>query len=168
LQAGRVDVGFLGAAQMDRYGNINTTVLGPYENPKVRLPGAGGAPEIAASAREVVIILRQKPRSFVEEIDFVTSVGHRYGGDSRGELGYDGAGPSIVITDLGILRPDPETKELTMTALHPGTTVEEAKEATGWELKVADELETTDPPTERELKILRDIKARTEASRKKA
>ena len=120
LQAGRVDVGFLGAAQMDRYGNINTTVIGPYESPKVRLPGAGGAPEIAASAREVVIILRQKPRSFVEDLAFVTSVGHRHGGDSRGELGYDGAGPSIVITDIGILRPDPETKELTMTALHPG------------------------------------------------
>ena len=168
LQAGRVDVGFLGAAQMDRYGNINTTVIGPYESPKVRLPGAGGAPEIAASAKEVAIILRQKPRSFVEEIAFVTSVGHRYGGDSRKELGYGGAGPTIVITDLGILRPDPETKELTMTALHPGTTVEEAKEATGWELKVAEELETTDPPTERELDILRDLKARTEASRKKA
>jgi glutaconate CoA-transferase, subunit B len=167
LQAGRVDVGFLGAAQMDRYGNINTTVIGPYESPKVRLPGAGGAPEIAASAKKVATILRQKPRSFVEELAFVTSVGHRYGGDSREELGYGGAGPTIVITDLGILRPHPETKELTMTALHPGVTVEEAKEATGWELKVAEGLETTDPPTERELEILRDLKARTEASRKK-
>jgi glutaconate CoA-transferase subunit B len=134
----------------------------------VRLPGAGGAPEIAASAREVAIILRQKPRSFVEEIAFVTSVGHRYGGDSRKELGYGGAGPTIAITDLGILRPDPETKELTMTALHPGATVEEAKEATGWELKVAKELERTDPPTQKELEVLRDLKARTEASRKKA
>lgn len=168
LQAGRVDVGFLGAAQMDRYGNINTTVIGPYASPKVRLPGAGGAPEIAASAREVVIILRQKPRSFVEDIAFVTSVGHRHGGDSRGELGYGGAGPTIVITDLGILRPDPETKELRMTALHPGTTVEEAKEATGWELKVAEKVETTDPPTREELEILRDLKARTAASRKRA
>jgi glutaconate CoA-transferase, subunit B len=153
---------------MDRYGNINTTVIGPYENPKVRIPGAGGAPEIAASAREVAIILRQKPRSFVEDLAFVTSVGHRYGGDSRGELGYGGVGPTIVITDLGILRPDPETKELTMTALHPGTTAEEAKEATGWELKVAKDLETTDPSAERELEILRDLKARTAASRKKA
>ena len=98
---------------MDRYGNINTTVIAPYESPKVRLPGAGGAPEIAASAKEVAVILRQKPRSFVEE------------------LGYGGAGPTIVITDLGILRPDPETKELTMSALHPGATVEEANEATG-------------------------------------
>src|SRR5215216_2353517 len=168
LQTGRIDVGFLGAAQLDRYANINTTVIGPYESPKVRLPGAGGAPEIAASAREVVVILRQKPRSFVEELAFVTSVGHRYGGESRKELGYSGAGPAIVISDLGILRPDPETKELTMTALHPGVTVEEAKEATGWQLKVAEELESTDPPTERELEILRDLKARTEASRKKA
>ena len=95
------------------------------------------------------------------------SDGHRYGGDSRQALGFGGVGPTIVITDLGILRPDPETKELTMTALHPGTTVEQAKEATGWQLEVAAELETTDPPTERELEILRDLKARTEASRKK-
>ena len=162
LQAGRVDVGFLGAAQMDRYANINTTVIGPYESPKVRLPGAGGAPEIAASAKEVAVILRQKPRAFVEELAFVTSIGHRYGGDSRKGLGYSGAGPTVVITDLGILRPDPETRELTMTALHPGTTVQEA---TGWELEVAEVLETTDPPTEKELGILRELKARTEASR---
>src|ERR671921_497134 len=167
LQTGRIDVGFLGAAQIDRYANINTTVIGPYESPKVRLPGAGGAPEIAASAKEVAIILRQKPRSFVEDLAFVTSVGNRHGGDSRKELGYGGAAPTIVITDLGILRPDPETKELTMTALHPGATVEEAKEATGWELKVAEELETTDPPTKEELTILRDLKARTAESRKK-
>ena len=167
LQAGRVDVGFLGAAQMDRYGNINTTVIGPYESPKVRLPGAGGAPEIAASAKEVAVILRQKPRAFVEELAFVTSIGYRYGGNSRKELGYGGVGPTIVISDLGILRPDPESRELTMTALHPGATVEEAKEATGWKLMVAEELETTDPPTEKELGILRELKARTDASRKK-
>ena len=115
----------------------------------MRLPGAGGAPEIAASAKEVIIILRQKPRAFVEELAFVTSVGHRYGGDSREKLGYHGAGPTVVITDLGILRPDPETKELTLAALHPGATVEQAREATGWDLQVAEELETTDPPTER-------------------
>jgi len=168
LQAGRVDVGFLGAAQMDRYGNINTTVVGPYGSPKVRLPGAGGAPEIAASAKEVVIILRQKPRAFVEELDFVTSIGHRFGGDSRKELGYSGAGPTVVITDLGILRPDPEIREITLVALHPDATVEEAKEATGWDLKVAEQPDTTDSPTEEELRILRDLKARTEASRKKA
>jgi glutaconate CoA-transferase subunit B len=168
LQAGRVDVGFLGAAQIDRYGNINTTVIGDYESPKVRLPGAGGAPEIAASAKEVFVILRQKPRSFVEELAFVTSVGHRYGGDSREELGYPGAGPTVIVTDLGILRPDPETRELTLVALHPGATVEQAKEATGWDLRVDDELENTDPPTEEELRVLRELKERTAAARKGA
>ena len=112
LQAGRVDVGFLGGAQIDRYGNINTTVIGSYDDPKVRLPGAGGAPEIAASAKEVMVVLRQRPRSFVERLDYVTSVGHRHGGNSRVELGYPGAGPTTVITDLGVLRPDLETKEL--------------------------------------------------------
>lgn len=165
LQAGRIDVGFLGAAQIDRYANINTTVIGPYDAPKVRLPGAGGAPEIAASAREVIIMLRHRPRAFVEELGFVTSVGHGSGGDSRRELGYMGAGPTVVITDLGVLRPDQETKELTLVALHPGVTVEQAREATGWDLKVADEPETTDPPTGKELEVLRDLHARTEAAR---
>lgn len=167
LQAGRVDVGFLGAAQVDRFGNINTTVVGDYESPKVRLPGAGGAPEIAASAKEVIIMLRHKPRAFVEELSFVTSVGHGNGGDSRKDLGYPGAGPVALITDLGILRPDPETRELTLVALHPGATVEQAREATGWDLKVAGETATTDRPTEEELRVLRDLKARTEAAKKK-
>jgi glutaconate CoA-transferase subunit B len=134
----------------------------------VRLPGAGGAPEIAASAKEVIMVLRQRPRSFVEKLDFVTSVGHRYGGDSRAELGYSGAGPTAVITDLGVLRPDPETKELTLVALHPGTAVEEARQATGWELRVAEDLDTTEPPTAEELYILRDLRARTVAARKEA
>jgi glutaconate CoA-transferase subunit B len=165
LQAGRVDVGFLGAAQVDRFGNINTTVVGPYESPKVRLPGAGGAPEIAASAKEVIIMLRHKPRAFIEELSFVTSVGHGSGEGSREGLGYTGAGPTVVITDLGVLRPDPETKEFTLVALHPGATAEAAREATGWDLKVADSLDTTDPPTERELEVLRDLRARTEAAR---
>ncbi len=168
LQAGRIDVGFLGGAQVDRYGNINTTVIGTYDSPKVRLPGAGGAPEIAASAKEVIMVLRQRPRSFVERLDFVTSVGHRHGGDSRGELGYPGAGPTAVITDLGVLRPDPETRELTLVALHQGATVEGAREATGWALRVAEELDTTEPPTEEELRILRDLHARTRAARKEA
>ena len=165
LQAGRVDVGFLGAAQVDRFGNINTTVVGDYRSPKVRLPGAGGAPEIAASAREVIIMLRQKPRAFVEELSFVTSVGHGSGGDFRERLGYLGAGPTVLITDLGVLRPDPETKEMTLVALHPGATVEEAREATGWDLKVAESLGATDPPTKGELRLLRELKARTEAAR---
>jgi glutaconate CoA-transferase subunit B len=168
LQAGRVDVGFLGAAQIDRFGNINTTVVGPYDSPKVRLPGAGGAPEIAASAKEVVVVLRQTSRAFVERLAFVTSVGHRYGGDSRKELGYHGAGPTVIITDLGILRSDPKTGEFTLVSLHPGGTIEQAKEATGWDLKVAHELASTEPPTEEELGILRDLRARTEASRRRA
>lgn len=165
LQAGRVDVGFLGAAQIDRYGNLNTTVIGDYACPKVRLPGAGGAPEIAASAKEVIIVLRQSHRSFVEQLDFLTSVGHGEGGDSRSRLGYPGNGPTTVITDLGTLRPDPRTRELTLTALHPGASVEQAKEATGWELKAVEEPESNNPPTARELEVLRDLHARTEAAK---
>jgi glutaconate CoA-transferase subunit B len=165
LQAGRVDVGFLGGAQIDRYGNINTTVIGPYATPKVRLPGAGGAPEIAASAREVMMILRQSARSFVERLDFVTSVGHGSGGDSRARLGYAGRGPTQVITDLGILRPHPESHELMLAALHPGVTVEQARAATGWDLRVADDLQHTQPPSPEELRALREMHARTRAAR---
>ena len=157
--------GFLGGAQIDRYGNINTTVIGSYDSPKVRLPGAGGAPEIAASAREVIMVLRQGPRSFVERLDYVTSVGHRYGGDSLAELGYPGAGPTVVITDLGVLRPDPETRELTLAALHPGATVEQTRGATSCDLRVAEALDSTEPPTGEELRVLRDLHARTAGSR---
>ena len=166
LQTGRIDVGFLGAAQIDRFANINTTVVGHYESPKVRLPGAGGAPEIAASAKEVMVVMPQTPRSFVEELAFRTSVGYLDGGSSREKLGYLGEGPTVVITDLGILRPDPETKELTLSKLHPGTSVEQVREATGWDLRVADDLSTTDPPTAEELQILRDLRERTEAANK--
>ena len=166
LQAGRVDVGFLGAAQVDRFGNINTTAVGDYRKPKVRLPGAGGAPEIAASAKEVIVMLRHKRRAFVEELSFVTSVGHGSGKGSREKLGYTGAGPTVVITDLGVLRPDPETKELTLVALHPGASVEQAKEASGWQLRVAADLDTTEPPTEEELGVLRGLHAKTKAARR--
>ncbi len=162
LQGGRVDVGFLGAAQVDRYGNINTTVIGPdYAHPKVRLPGAGGAPEIASNAKETWIIIRQTKRSFVPKLDFMTSVGHLTGGDSRAKSGARGAGPTAVITDLGVLTPDPVTRELTLTALHPGVTVEQAKAATGWDLKVAERLDHTAAPTAYELATLRDLQART-------
>ena len=166
LQAGRVDVGFLGAAQIDRYANLNTTVVGSYGEPKVRLPGAGGAPEIAASAKEVFVVLRQSRRAFVEELAFLTSVGHAEGGGSREGLGYVGGGPTVVITDLGILEPDLESGELTLVTLHPGSTVEEAREATGWDLKVAEDIGTTEPPGEGELRVLRDLKERTAAARK--
>jgi glutaconate CoA-transferase subunit B len=158
VQPGRIDIGFLGAAQLDRYGNINTTVIGPYDHPKVRLPGAGGAPEIAASTREVIVIVRQSPRTFVERLDFVTSVGHGGTGTSRRELGFKGAGPTIIITDLGILRPDPATCELVLTSLHPGVTVDQATAATGWPLRVAEDLTTTEPPTSEELRMLRTLK----------
>jgi glutaconate CoA-transferase subunit B len=161
LQGGRIDLGFLGAAQIDRFANINTTVIGDYRKPSTRLPGAGGAPEIAASCREVLITLRQTTRAFVPKLDFVTSVGHVDGAGGRERLRLPGKGPTAVITDLGILTPDPETKELTLTSLHPGIEVDAVKKATGWPLKVASDLARTAPPTDRELSVLRDLHART-------
>ena len=161
LQGGRIDLGFLGAAQIDRFANINTTVIGPYAKPKVRLPGAGGAPEIAASCREVLITLRQNKRAFVEKLDFVTSAGHLDGGNARERLRLPGKGPVAVITDLGVMTPDPVTKELTLTSVHPGVTVEKVVAETGWPLKVAATVETTAPPTEKELAVLRDLQERT-------
>ena len=156
LQPGRIGVGFLGAAQIDRYGNINTTVIGPdYPQPRVRLPGAGGAPEIAASCGEVIVIVRQSPRTFVERVDFVTSVGHGSGPGDRARLSLRGRGPVLVITDLGVLEPDPGDRELTLTRLHPGVTAERAVAATGWNLRVADPVTTTEAPSERELTALR-------------
>ncbi len=164
LQGGRIDVGFLGAAQIDRFGNINTTVIGDYDNPKVRLPGAGGAPEIAGSAGEVYIILRQSPRTFVEKLDFITSVGHLDGGDARARAGLPGRGPTVIITDLGILTPHQETREFELSSLHPGVTLDAVREATGWELKIAEDLVETPAPSEHELAVLRDIHRRTAAA----
>jgi glutaconate CoA-transferase subunit B len=161
LQGGRIDVGFLGAAQIDKFANINTTVIGDYESPAVRLPGAGGAPEIAASTGEVLITLRQNKRAFVERLDFMTSAGHLAGTDSRAQLRLPGKGPTAVITDLGILTPDPVSKELTLTSIHPGITVDRVVEATGWPLKVAPDLRTTPPPSETELAVLRDLHRRS-------
>ena len=155
LQAGRIDVGFLSAAQLDRHANLNSTVIGPYDHPRVRLPGAGGAPEIAASCREVIIVIRQSLRTFVEKLDFVTSVGYSAGPGYRERYGLSGGGPSLVITDLGLLRPNPETLVLELTHLHPGVTLEQARAATGWDLAVSDQLATTEPPTSQELEILR-------------
>src|SRR3954451_6854643 len=157
VQPGRIDVGFLGAAQIDKYANINTTVVGDYAHPKVRLPGAGGAPEIAASCGEVIVIVRQSQRAVVEQVDFITSVGHGDGPGARERLGLRGKGPTQVITDLGILEPDPETLELTLTHVHRGVTAEQAREATGWDLHVADDLKTTEPPTQTELDALREL-----------
>ncbi len=161
LQGGRIDVGFLAAAQIDRYGNINTTVIGDYDKPSVRLPGAGGASEIATSAGEVFVIARQSARSFVDRIDFTTSLGHAEGGSSRDRYHAPGGGPTRVITDLGMLTPDPVTRELTLTSIHPGVSVEQAKAATGWKLRVADALAVTRPPSAAELSALRALEART-------
>jgi glutaconate CoA-transferase, subunit B len=144
LQGGRIDVGFLGAAQIDRHGNLNSTVIGDYERPSVRLPGAGGAPEIAAWCRETYVMLRQTPRAFVERLDFLTSRGP----------------PRLVVTDLGVLEPD-ETGELVLSELHPDVGVEEATEATGWDLRVAATVRRGAPPTEEELAALRALRPRT-------
>ena len=163
LQAGRIDVGFLSGAQLDRFANINTTVIGDdYANPKVRLPGAGGAPEIAASCRETVVIMRQSPRSFVDRVDFVTSLGFGRGPGDRERAGVRGRGPQKVITDLGVLEPDPRTCELTLTAVHPGVEPDEVRGATGWDLVISPGLTTTAPPTEEELAMLRALEATLE------
>jgi glutaconate CoA-transferase subunit B len=142
LQGGLIDIGFLGAAQIDRHGNLNSTVIGAYDRPDVRLPGGGGAPEIATSVRDVFVMLRHSTRTFVERLDFKTSVGNRV---------------RVVVTDLGIL--EPRDGELTLVSLHHGVSVEDARAATGWELRVADELSTTEPPTADELAALRELAA---------
>ncbi len=166
LQPGRIDVGFLGAAQLDRFGNINTTVIGSdYADPQVRLPGAGGAPEIAAACQEVIVVIRQSPRTFVEHVDFVTSVGLGDGTGSRQRLGLTGAGPSRIITDLGVLQPDPETSEFVLTGIYPGRFVSEIKDRTGWDLRVSGELNELSPPSESELTALRRLLATMPASK---
>ena len=160
LQGGWIDVGFLGAAQIDRFANINTTAIGDYARPKTRLPGAGGAPEIAASCREVIVVVRQTIRSFVERVDFVTSVGYGSGPGDRERLGLTGAGPKKIITDLGILEPDPDTLEFTVTGLFPGVSAAAAKERTGWDLAVAAGPEIIAAPSPAELDALRALHTR--------
>jgi len=162
LQGGRIDVGFLGAAQIDRFGNLNSTVIGDYDSPKVRLPGGGGAPEIAALAGEVIVIIRQSERTFVEKLHFLSSVGYGSGKGDRERLGMTGRGPTTVITDLGVLRPDPDSCELTLTEVHPGVSVDEAREACGWELRVAGDVSESDPPSDEELRVLRQLRATLE------
>ncbi|CRI58810.1 CoA-transferase subunit beta [Pseudomonas sp. CCOS 191] len=164
LQGGRIDVGFLGAAQVDRFGNINTTVVGDYHAPKTRLPGAGGAPEIAGSAKQVLIILKQSPRAFVDKLDFITSVGHGEGGDSRQRLGLRGEGPVGIITDLCIMEPEAGTHEFVVTSIHPGVTREQIIKATGWAIRFAEDVQQTAAPSEVELSALRDLEARTAAA----
>ena len=161
LQGVRIDLGFLGAAQIDKFANINSTVIGDYRKPSTRLPGAGGAPAIAASCGEIVITLRHNKRAMVQKLDFRTSGGHLEGGDSRARMRFPGRGPTAVITDLGIMTPDPVTKELTLTSIHPGVPLEKVIENTGWPLIVSPELQTTPAPGETELNVLRDLQART-------
>jgi glutaconate CoA-transferase, subunit B len=161
LQPGRIDVGFLSAAQLDRHANINTTIIGDdYRHPSVRLPGAGGAPEIAASCRDVIVVVRQNPRTFVDRLAFTTSVGFGDGAGSRERLGLTGAGPRVVITDLGLLTPDPDSRELRLVKVHPGVSVDAVRAATGWPLLVSDDLAETPPPTDEELAVLRKLEGR--------
>ncbi len=162
LQSGRITVGFLGAAQIDRFANINTTVVGQYDAPKVRLPGAGGAPEMAARCQRIFIVMPQSGRAFVERLDFLTSFGHGDGGDHRIRLGMTPTGPAKVITDLCVMEPDPRTRELTVTSLHPGIEPEQVTEATGWPIRFAAEVSETAAPREEELAVLRQLRRDTE------
>jgi glutaconate CoA-transferase subunit B len=164
LQGGRISIGFLGAAQLDKFGNINTTVIGDYFHPKTRLPGGGGAPEIATSSKEIYITMAQTKRGMVEKIDFFTSFGHGEGGDHRQRLGIDTSGPTLLITDLAIWKPDPVTKEFTVVSLHPGVTRQQVQESCGWVVRFAEALDETPAPSELELNTLRDLQARTRAA----
>ena len=155
LQRGLIDIGFLGGAQVDRFGNINSTVIGDYRKPKVRLPGSGGACEIAALAKRVVITIGNSKRTLPERVDFVTSPGYLGGGSEREALGLEG-GPELVITDMGVYRFDPRTKEMVLASIHPGTTVQQIKENTGWDVKVSEDLTETPPPGPEEIRIIRE------------
>jgi glutaconate CoA-transferase, subunit B len=157
LQNGRIEVGFLGGAQVDRWGNINTTVIGEYAHPKVRLPGSGGATEIAAHARRTLVMAKLDPRAFPEQVDFLTSPGHRCQGRSRAELGLPGAGPVKVITDKAVLEADPRTGELMLTALYPGVTPDAVRAGVGWPLEARTTLLGVAPPGANELRLLREV-----------
>jgi glutaconate CoA-transferase subunit B len=157
LQNGRIEVGFLGGAQIDRWGNLNTTVVGRYDHPDVRLPGSGGAAEIAIHARRTVVISRLNRRAFPEHVDFITSPGHRMAGRTRRELGMPGAGPVKVVTDKAVLEADADTGELVLAALYPGVTPDEVQAGIGWTLRRRDQLGAVAGPTDRELHLLRDV-----------
>ena len=166
LQGGRITIGFLGAAQLDRFGNINTTVIGDYDHPRTRLPGGGGAPEIATSSGQIYITMVHSKRGMVDKIDFFTYLGHGEGGDHRARLGITTKGPTLLITDLAIWKPDPITKEFTVVSIHPGVTRAQVQDTCGWPVKFHDTVAVTDPPTALELMTLRDLKSRTEAAHK--
>jgi glutaconate CoA-transferase, subunit B len=161
LQGGRITVGFLGGAQVDRFGNLNTTVVGDYAKPKVRLPGSGGATEIATSCGQVFIVMKHGSRSFVKQLDFLTSLGHGRTGRERRELGIRTKGPTLLVTDLCVMRPDSETCEMKVASLHPGITRDQVQAATSWDVQFAPMVDETPPPTEQELSVLSDLHART-------
>lgn len=161
LQGGRIGIGFLGGAQIDRFGNLNSTVIGKYERPGVRLPGSGGAQEIATQCRQIFIIMRQSRRSFAAEIDFLTSLGHGRTGTERHQLGLRTKGPTLLVTDLCVMKPDPSTNEFVVASLHPGVTRVRVSESTGWPVRFAPAIEETPPPDQMELEALRDLNART-------
>ncbi len=162
LQGGHITVGFLAAAQMDRFGNLNSTVIGDYDAPKVRLPGGGGAPEIATSCRQTYVIMRHARRSMVGRLDFATSLGHGPTGVERWRHGLTTAGPTRVFTDLCIMQPAPADNELQVTSLHPGVTHDDVVEATGWPIRFADAIDETPAPTDTELSVLRDLQRRSD------
>ncbi len=168
LQGGRITVGFLGGAQIDRFANLNTTVVGPYDKPKTRLPGGGGAPEIAISCGEIFVIMAQGKRGFVPKLDFVTSFGHGEGGDHRARLGVKTKGPTRLITDLCVFEPDAETREMIVTSIHPGVTRAQIQDNTGWPLRYAAQVSETPAPNADELQVLRDLHARTARAHGKA
>lgn len=161
LQGGRITVGFLGGAQVDRFGNLNSTVIGPYNRPRTRLPGAGGAPEVATLAGKIYIIMRQSARSLVNQIDFLTSLGHGPTGTERTKLGLKTRGPQLLVTDLCTMVWDAEEGELIVASLHPGVSREALRENTGWQVKFTSSLEETRPPDRVELEALRELEART-------
>lgn len=161
LQGGRITVGFLGAAQVDRFANLNSTVIGNYGRPKVRLPGSGGATEIATACGQIFIVMRQGKRSFVKDLDFLTTLGHGRSGRERRELGVPTKGPTLLVTDLCIMKPGEETNEMLVTHLHPGVTRADVQEQTGWEVRFAKNVDVTVAPNADELGTLRDLQART-------
>jgi glutaconate CoA-transferase subunit B len=161
LQGGRMTVGFLGGAQIDRFANLNTTVIGPYDTPRTRLPGGGGAPEIGTCCGEIFIIMNQSKRNFVASLDFITSMGHGEGGEHRARLGLRTKGPTKLVTDLCVLEPDARTREMTVTSIHPSVTRAQIADHTGWPVRYAAAVAETPPPTAHELEVLRDLHART-------
>ena len=164
LQGGRISIGFLSGAQVDRYGNLNSTVIGDHATPKVFLPGSGGATEIATSCGRIFIVMRQTPHRFVSKLDFLTSLGHGRTGRERGRLGLTTQGPVLLVTDLCVMKPEDETNEFIVASIHPGVTRDDIRRNTGWDVRFADSIEATAPPEPHELEALRDLHARTAAA----